>query len=174
MDDHDALRFVERVGAHFADSYGLPPLTGRTLGWLLICSPPQQQAAQIADALHASRGGISGAVSTLESMGYVQRRRPIGQRVDLIEVDPGAWSRGLDDSNEFTVLERLARDGLAVLRDADPAQRARLAELAEYAAFFAERMPALLAEWREHRTEMRRSGELPSSGDAGDERGDAR
>jgi DNA-binding MarR family transcriptional regulator len=143
--------FVERVGSHFAEQYGLPPLTGRALGWLLVCDPPEQRAAQIAAALSASRGGISGAVATLESMRFIQRRRPIGSRADLISVVPSAWARGLEASNEFDRLEELARSGLTALGDAGQERAARLTELAEFAGFFAERMPALFAEWQQRR-----------------------
>lgn len=161
MSNDAVLAFAEEVGSHFSQRYALPPLTGRTLGWLLICQPAQQTAAEIAEGLRASRGGISTAVSTLEAMGYVRRRRAAGERVDLIEVDPSAWSSGLDGTNEFVVLADLARSGLRALEDAAPARRARLAEMAAFADFFAERMPALMDEWRHHRDELRRSGELP-------------
>ncbi len=39
--------WVERVAAAFAQHFGLPPITGRILGWLLICDPPEQSAAEI-------------------------------------------------------------------------------------------------------------------------------
>src|SRR5664279_4454843 len=52
-------RFVEEMGQILA-SYGMTPMAGRMWGWLLICEPPEQTAAELADALHASRGAISG------------------------------------------------------------------------------------------------------------------
>ena len=54
-------RFVEEMGQMLA-SYGMTPMAGRMWGWLLICEPAEQTASEIADALHASRGAISGAV----------------------------------------------------------------------------------------------------------------
>ena len=45
---------------------GMTPMAGRMRGWLLICDPPEQTAAELADALQASRGAISGAADPLE------------------------------------------------------------------------------------------------------------
>ena len=38
-DHKDVLAWVERVATFFAEHYGLPPITGRILGWLMICNP---------------------------------------------------------------------------------------------------------------------------------------
>ena len=57
-------RFVEEMGQMLA-SYGMTPMAGRMWGWLLICDPPEQTAGDIADALHASRGAISGTARLL-------------------------------------------------------------------------------------------------------------
>ena len=57
--DRDALRhWVERVASFFHDRYGLPPITGRILGWLMICEPPEQSAADIAHGIGASRASL--------------------------------------------------------------------------------------------------------------------
>ena len=45
--------WVERVAMFCADEYGVPPIAGRVLGWLMICDPPEQSAAQIAEAIGA-------------------------------------------------------------------------------------------------------------------------
>lgn len=55
----DQSHFVEEMGQYLA-SYGMTPMAGRMWGWLLICEPPEQTAAEIAEALQASRGAISG------------------------------------------------------------------------------------------------------------------
>ena len=49
----------------FLGSYGMTPMAGRMWGWLLICEPPEQTAAEIAEALQASRGAISGTARIL-------------------------------------------------------------------------------------------------------------
>ena len=43
-------RFVEEMGQMLA-SYGMTPMAGRMWGWLMICEPAEQTAAEIAEAL---------------------------------------------------------------------------------------------------------------------------
>jgi DNA-binding transcriptional regulator GbsR (MarR family) len=57
-------RFIEEMG-QFLGGYGMTPMAGRMWGWLLLCDPPEQTAAQIAEALGASRGAVSGAARIL-------------------------------------------------------------------------------------------------------------
>jgi hypothetical protein len=58
-DRKDVLAWVERVATFFAEHYGLPPITGRILGWLMICDPPEQSPAEIAAAIGASRASLT-------------------------------------------------------------------------------------------------------------------
>ena len=48
----------------------MTPMAGRMWGWLLICEPPEQTAAEIAEALQASRGAISGTARILTTAGH--------------------------------------------------------------------------------------------------------
>src|ERR687890_848783 len=57
--------FVEEMG-QFLASIGMTPMAGRMWGWLLICEPEEQTAGEIADALQASRGAISGTARLKE------------------------------------------------------------------------------------------------------------
>jgi hypothetical protein len=155
------LAFADQVGGHFARQYAMPPITGRVLGWLLICDPPQQTVAELSEVLRASRSAVSNAVSTLEVQAMVQRSRAAGERVDRIEVNPRIWLQGFDSPTEYVALAALVRYGLEALGDAPPARRARLLEAAAFADFLVERMPALGAEWRARRDALRASGELP-------------
>ena len=49
------IEWVEQVAMFCADEYGVPPIAGRILGWLMICDPPEQSAGEIAEAIGASR-----------------------------------------------------------------------------------------------------------------------
>ena len=73
MTDQESA-FVEEMGQVLA-SYGMTPMAGRMWGWLLICDPPEQTAADIADALHASRGAISGTARILRARASSGARR---------------------------------------------------------------------------------------------------
>ena len=131
----DELRYADAVGRFFVRRYGLPPVTGRVLGWLLICEPPDQTAAQVAEALQISRSAVGAAVTTLEHWSLVRRHRPVGERADRIVINP--------------------------LADASVERRARLLGLKAFSDFLVERMPQLRDEWRERARALRESGELP-------------
>ncbi|WP_329091414.1 MULTISPECIES: GbsR/MarR family transcriptional regulator [unclassified Streptosporangium] len=161
MDYEAELAYADEVGRHFARQNGLPTMTGRVAGWLLICDPPQQTIAELGEALRASRTAVSGAVSMLEEWSWIQRSRAAGERVDRVSIHSSIWLRMVDKPSAYTSLGALAHQGLKVLGEASPARRARLLEGAAFAEFLVERMPALAAEWRERRDALRASGELP-------------
>jgi DNA-binding Lrp family transcriptional regulator len=155
------LAFADQVGRFFARQYGLPPVTGRVFGWLLICDPPDQTAAEIAEALQTSRSGVGSAIAALESQGLILRTRAAGERADRVSIHPDAAVRGLESPDEYGAMLALVRHGLDGRGDASPARRARLLGAAAFYEFLLERMPALAAEWRARRAALRASGELP-------------
>jgi DNA-binding MarR family transcriptional regulator len=155
------LAFADRVGRFFARQYGLPPVTGRVTGWLLICDPPEQTAAAIAEALQTSRSAVGSAVGALENQGMVQRMRAAGERADRVSFHPDAAIRALESPEEYGAMLAILRHGLEVLGDASPARRARLLEAAAFHEFLLERLPWLADEWRARRDALRASGELP-------------
>jgi DNA-binding Lrp family transcriptional regulator len=160
----DAERdYVDHVGRHFAKSYGVPPVVGRMVGWLLICDPPRQTAAEISEGLGISRSAVGSAVTTLENWRVIERTRRPGERADRIGVHAAFGADNLEAADEYAALAALARNGLELLRDASPGRRARLLETAALAEFLLARMPQIAADWREHREALRASGELPAS-----------
>jgi DNA-binding transcriptional regulator GbsR (MarR family) len=158
----EELAFADSMGRHMASQYGLPPMTGRVCGWLLICDPPEQSIAELTEALHASRTAVGDALSQLERFGYVRRTRRAGERADRVAVHPDVWSRSMVDTTEYSAHAALARRGLEILRDAPAERRQRLAEYAAFSEFLVERLPMLGTEWAEHRERLRASGELPA------------
>ncbi|MBO0780115.1 MAG: winged helix-turn-helix transcriptional regulator [Ktedonobacteraceae bacterium] len=140
--------FVDRVGQFYSRQYNVPPVTGRLLGYLAVCEPMEQSIAGLAEALLASRSAITNAVNTLERYHLVRRERHAGSRVDLISID----TTGLENNGFAPALyaqqAALAHEGLALLEDAPPARRQALEEIATFAEFLVERIPALLEEWQ--------------------------
>ncbi|MBU3068125.1 MarR family transcriptional regulator [Nocardia sp. NEAU-G5] len=158
----DELTFVDGIGRHFARQNGLPPMTGRVIGWLLICDPAQQTIAEMSEALRVSRSAVAAAITQLEEWSWIQRSRAAGERVDRINLDPTIWLRLLDKSEEYRALGAIAQRGLDLLHEASDARRARLAEAAAFAEFITERMPTIATEWQVRRDELRASGTLPT------------
>jgi DNA-binding MarR family transcriptional regulator len=142
------LSFADRAGRFYTRQYGFPPVTGRLLGFLAVCEPPEQTIADLASALRASRSAITGAVRQLEDFGAVQRGRAAGDRVDRVSLDPaGLEPRGFDPA-EYRQQAALAREALALRPDASPQRQAVLREAAALSDFLAARLPEVLAEWR--------------------------
>jgi DNA-binding transcriptional ArsR family regulator len=155
------LAFVDQLGRFVARQYGLPPVTGRVMGWLLICDPSEQTAAEIAEALQTSRSAVGNAIASLENQGQILRTRAAGERADRVSFHPDAAVRSLESPVEYGAMLALARHGLEVLRDEPPARRARLLGAVAFYEFLLERMPALADEWRTRRDALQASGELP-------------
>jgi DNA-binding MarR family transcriptional regulator len=126
------LAFADKVGRFFARQYGMPPATGKVIGWMLICDPPGQTAAEIADALQMGRSAVGTAVAQLERLSIARRTCPPGERADRIVVDPSFGAESMENPAEYAAQAALARDGLEVLRDAPLERRARLLELAAF------------------------------------------
>ena len=89
----DIQNWVERVAAAFAQHFGLPPITGRILGWLLICDPPEQSAGEIADAIGASRASLTTSMRLLTAGELVRRRHRPGERTTYFRIDNDAWEK---------------------------------------------------------------------------------
>jgi hypothetical protein len=157
----DELGFIDQVSRHYARHYATPPMLGRVTGYLLICDPPEQTVAEIADALQASRSAIGTQVSMLETWGSLAKLRAPGERADRVKLK-GVTATALESPAEYGALAAVARHGLEVLKDAPPERRARLLEMAAFAEFLLDRLPKLANEWREHAAKLREKGELPS------------
>jgi hypothetical protein len=92
----DAARiqqWVERVASAFSQHFGLPPITGRILGWLLICDPPEQSAGDIADAIGASRASLTTSMRLLTAGELVRRSHRPGERTTYFRIDDDAWEK---------------------------------------------------------------------------------
>ena len=145
MDDRLWL-FVDATGEWVSRSYGLTRMTGRVLAWLLVCDPPEQTAAQLADALKASKGSISTATGQLVRARLVERLHIRGERAGRFRMRPEAWDdqlrdQGVDQAREVITL------GLQALDGEPPARRARLDELDAFYAWYESRLPSLWDEW---------------------------
>ena len=85
--------WVEHVATFFADRFGLPPITGRILGWLMVCDPPEQSAGEIASAIGASRASLTTSMRMLTVSELVRRRSRPGGRTSYYRIDDDAWEK---------------------------------------------------------------------------------
>lgn len=115
--DMERLRgWADRVAAYFAQQGGLPPITGRTLGWLMVSDPPEQSPAEIAEAIQASRASLTSTLRLLQVGGLVQQVTRAGDRTTYYRIADDAWATSL--RQRFASLAAfldIARDGLEML-----------------------------------------------------------
>lgn len=155
------ITFADHAGRLYARRYGMAPMVGRLLGYLMVCWPPEQSINELSEALLASRSAIAGAVGTLETLGLARRSRAAGERMDRVCIDRTSRRAWGFDVSEYREQGELAREGLAVLADAPAERRTVLLELAAFADFLVERLPVLEQEWNAHRESLRVAGRLP-------------
>jgi DNA-binding transcriptional regulator GbsR (MarR family) len=121
--------WVERVAAAFAQHFGLPPITGRILGWLLICDPPEQSAGEIADAIGASRASLTTSMRLLTAGELVRRRHRPGERTTYFRIDDDAWEKVIRQRIiGMASLREITEDAMALIGpDSERAGRVRAA-----------------------------------------------
>jgi len=93
VDGKYVLDWVERVANFFLEQNGLPPITGRILGWLLVCDPAEQSAGEIAEAIGASRASLTTSMRVLTAVGIVRRTTRPGGRTAYYRIEDNAWER---------------------------------------------------------------------------------
>ena len=146
-------QFVEEMG-QFLAGLGMTPMAGRMWGWLLICEPTEQTAADIAEALQASRGAISGTARILANAGLIRRGTKPGDRREYFSAPPEALETMIGSAASiYRQMRSIAERGLAATTDRPPAARARLEEFRDVMAFVEEEVPALIDRFLRERKE---------------------
>jgi DNA-binding transcriptional regulator GbsR (MarR family) len=143
--------FVEEMGQALA-SYGMTPMAGRMWGYLLICDPAEQTAGDIAEALQASRGAISGTARMLATAGMIRRTKRGGDRREFFSAPPEAFDQFLQNAGRvYRHFREIAERGLAAIEDRPPAAKARLEEFRDVFAFIEQEVPVVVDRFlREH------------------------
>lgn len=138
--------FVDRMGDTF-DEMGIPRIAGRLFGWLLICEPPEQSSAQLAEAVEASAGSVSTMMRLLERGGLAERIGQPGSRKVWYRIRPDAFEAVLMQRvRQVTGLRELAEEGIRELEQ-EGRQAERLREMRRFYAFFERELPALVAKY---------------------------
>jgi DNA-binding transcriptional regulator GbsR (MarR family) len=132
---------------------GLPPVAGRMWAWLLVCEPADPTAEEIAHAVGASRGAISGAARMLEPSGLILRTKRRGDRREYWRSAPDAVIRVLE-TKERQVRPSLdvLDDALASLGDRSAASLQRLRDTRDLYAALAASFPAIVRQFKAERS----------------------
>jgi len=105
--------WIERVVAYLGPD--VPPVAGRVLGWLMICRPEHQSAAQIASTIGASRASLTTSLRLLVMAGFLSKVTRPGDRTTYYQMDPEAWHRVVQRQiASIETFKNIARDGLEI------------------------------------------------------------
>jgi len=142
------LEFVEGLGV-LAQEMGVARSMARVLGWMVVCEPPEQSAADIQTALELSAGAVSSATRFLVGSAMLERTAHRGDRHIYYRLRSGTWEGVLESRLRTLVqLRRVADRGLqAAGNEAD----GRICELRDIYAWFEDHVDRLLDERRSPR-----------------------
>ncbi len=119
--DDSELSVADTVGRlmHF---WGFKRPMGR-LWTVLYLSPSPVSAAELADRLGMSAGGVSMALAELERWGAVHRTTPAGTRREFFEAEPDIWKmvRGVLEERELTLVQEFRETLRAAETEVDSA-----------------------------------------------------
>jgi DNA-binding transcriptional regulator GbsR (MarR family) len=126
-------------------------------GWLLICDPPEQTAADIAEALGASRGAISGTARILANAGFIRRTTHRGDRREWFNAEPEALESFMQNAGRiYAQLRAITERGLAAISYRAAESRERLEEMRDLLAYVEREVPAIVDRFRAERAAGRR------------------
>jgi DNA-binding transcriptional regulator GbsR (MarR family) len=127
------------------EQFGLPRMAGRCFGWLLICSPPHQTAAQLGEAVGASKGSVSSMVRLLMRSSLIERFSVPGERAVRYRITEGSWSQMMDAKLQgIRLMRALAERGAALLRGEEARVRERIEQMRDIYVFFEREWPLLI------------------------------
>ena len=154
----DELRgYIERWGMLF-ERLGATRMMGKVLAWLLICDPPEQTAANIAEALGASAGSVSTTTRALEQMGMIERFGVAGKRSAYFRVRSGVWGQLLRLRMSYIArMGELVDEGMRNFAADDDRSKLRLRELGSYCDFIERELPDFVGRWEKEWEEERKS-----------------
>ena len=125
-------RLIEDIGILFEDT-GLPRMSGRVFGWLLMSSPQQQTAGQIAAGVGASKGSMSTMLRMLAQFGMVERFGVPGERSAFYRVKPAYWLGIMQGKMNFIRrFHELAERALGAVDGSDIERTSRLEETRDF------------------------------------------
>ena len=140
-------QFVERFAAVLANS-GVPTMSARVMGAMLVSPTGTMTAAELAESLKISQPAVSGAVRQLLQVSFISRERLPGSRKDHYRIREDVFAAILERRNlALSEWESTSRSG-AALFDADSPVARRLTEAADFFAFIHTDMEQMIKNWR--------------------------
>lgn len=155
----DKEKLVERSGVLLED-FGLSPMAGRVVGYLMISDVPIQSLTDIAENLKSSKSAISSATKLLTQLGFVKKRGRPGDRQDYYEINPSLFETALSFKTEaIEKFQVLIRDALNFNKSSP--RKDILSEMYHMYEFFKGEYRQIFKRWEEHKLKLIAEGKLP-------------
>jgi biotin operon repressor len=143
-------QFAEEVGV-VGERIGMPKMSARLLGYLLICDPPTQSIADLERALGVSRASISIATRLLQASGLIRRVPETGTRGYRFAIDPAFLTGQMNAANPFRLLREVLEHGVELAGGERDPRAARLREARDFYAFVENAVPEAIERYRAER-----------------------
>lgn len=125
----EMLRWIERVATFCVEEWALPPITGRILGLLMICDPPERSAGQIAETIHASRASLTSNMRFLTTIGLIRKVRVPGDRTTYYRIEDDAWHTVIQRKlQSLAAFGDIADQGITIATEGSSRERIRAAQ----------------------------------------------
>jgi hypothetical protein len=149
----DLSRFIEDFTFALMQM-GFPRMPARVIVALSITDSGRLTAAELASALQASPGAVSGAVRYLTQLMVIRREGEPGSRRHYYRVPDNMWEETVDSRNiQMSRWAAVARGGAGILGQDTPAG-IRMAETANYLEFVSSELPGVMRRWQEHKAAL--------------------
>ncbi|MBW8172236.1 hypothetical protein K0651_04130 [Ornithinimicrobium sp. Arc0846-15] len=156
----EMVDFVEKAGV-VLEATGLTRLSGRMLGWLLICSPREQSAEDLVAALQASTGGVSTQARALIRYGFIERIGLPKDRKTYYRLKDHAFEAAFaDQTQSLGQVHDLAAEGLNLVGESDAA-RQRLSQMQDLFGFMRVEMPQMMQRFHAQQAAKLPEGDKP-------------
>ena len=161
--------FIEDFGSMFENA-GSQSISGRIMGWLMVCEPPHQSAAQLAELLNASKGSISAGTQLLITLGFVDKIKLPGDRKTYYRMQPNVWlnmARARELMRDRYI--QIARKGLNLMKEKSLESKERLIEMEHLHVYSQSEIPKVLENWAGEWTKFKNSPAFEEYGSSEEE-----
>ncbi len=139
--------FIEHMGRWWEVGTGSRS-AGRILGWLMICQPVHQSAADLVAALSISTGSVSTQIRFLEELQFVERITFPGDRSTYFQLRPDVWLHVMGtEPDHLKRMMAISEAGADVVPEERPE---RVTDIGLIAGFMLGKWPSFMEELRDH------------------------
>ncbi|MET7282834.1 MarR family transcriptional regulator [Kribbella sp. NPDC005582] len=140
-------QYVERFAGVMASS-GVPTMSARVMGRMLVSPNGTMTAAELAETLQISQPAVSGAVRQLIQMSFISRERMPGSRKDHYRIREDVFAAILERRNQALTEWAASSSYGAALFGPDTTVGRRLAEAADFFTFVHNDLEQTMKDWR--------------------------